>query len=804
MTRPGLVLRGAAMLALSVLLAAPPTTATAQVLPSAPPAETTEPKPETIPAQQIPQRAAATRAQLEALRATLPAGAAVADGRYSRVAAGIARLRQQVDFQRLDQAPAFRIAPLERQVRFYQHELGSLEERDIARATRLSTQAAELSRLRGIWSRTLDLIAGEEVARPLVIEVRQVLGLIDETERLLDRPLAAALAAQQRNGELESQLEAMAKSLAQARDRLEGQLLARDVPPVWSSQALSATAGQDLEAVRARLEDQAAYSRDFIASRRSAVEGFAVIVLALFALVAWMQRGPGVSTPGETALADASRILKRPFSSLALVVLVAVLLGAEYMPSLVQELIAIAIMGLLLRLMPARLVADQRVVLYGIAALFILDRARTLMPYDSLAFRLDLFIVALGLAAGFLRLAVLRRRGALAPQSWVELASRLSSVMLSLLGMGIVAAALGNVTLADLLVRGTLASTYVSVVMFAAALILSDFIGLFVRTGVGRSLRMVEMGSARILRTSRRLIFATALFAWAYVTLVMFRLWEPIATRVSAALGRAWQFGELTVSLGGFLTFVVGVLVAVYTARGIRFVLKEEVLVRLPWPTGAKSTTATLVYYGVLFAGLLLAFSAAGVETGQFALVIGALGVGIGFGLQTVVNNFVSGLILMFERPVQPGDIIDVDTLQGRVMEIGLRATRVRTWEGAEVVVPNGTLLAGNLVNWTLSDSSRRVDVTVGVAYGTNVRRVLELLAHIAAAQPAAMKEPAPVVLFTGFGESSLDFVMRFWTRNADAAAIARSDAGVAVAEAFEAEGIEIPFPQRDVHIHNV
>src|SRR5690606_36363327 len=116
----------------------------------------------------------------------------------------------------------------------------------------------------------------------------------------------------------------------------------------------------------------------------------------------------------------------------------------------------------------------------------------------------------------------------------------------------------------------------------------------------------------------------------------------------------------------------------------------------------------------------------------------GALGVGIGFGLQTVVNDFVSGLILMFERPVQPGDIIDVDTLQGRVMEIGLRATRVRTWEGAEVVVPNGTLLAGNLVNWTLSDSSRRVDVTVGVAYGTNVRRVLELLTRIAAAQPAA------------------------------------------------------------------
>jgi potassium efflux system protein len=192
------------------------------------------------------------------------------------------------------------------------------------------------------------------------------------------------------------------------------------------------------------------------------------------------------------------------------------------------------------------------------------------------------------------------------------------------------------------------------------------------------------------------------------------------------------------------------------------------------------------------------------VQTSQFALIVGALGVGIGFGLQNVVNNFVSGLILMFERPIEPGDIVDVDTLQGRVVEIGLRATRIKTWEGAEVVVPNGTLLSGNLINWTLSDSTRRVEVTVGVAYGTDVRRVLEILLRVAVGQKDAMKDPAPVVLFTGFGDSSLNFVMRFWTRDADTAPIARSDAGVAIAEALAAEGIEIPFPQRDLHIRSV
>jgi small-conductance mechanosensitive channel len=295
-----------------------------------------------------------------------------------------------------------------------------------------------------------------------------------------------------------------------------------------------------------------------------------------------------------------------------------------------------------------------------------------------------------------------------------------------------------------------------------------------------------------------------AIFIWFAVTLAVFQLWAPVSHRLGVVLETSWSFGEVSFSIGGIMTFVVGVLVAVYASRAVRFLLNEEILSRLPWPTGAKSTTATLAYYAVLFGGLLLALSAAGVQTSQFTLIVGALGVGIGFGLQNVVNNFVSGLILMFERPIEPGDIIDVDTLQGRVMEIGLRATRIKTWEGAEVVVPNGTLLSGNLINWTLSDSTRRVEVAVGVAYGTDIRRVLEILSRVASAQPTAMLDPAPVALFKGFGESSLDFVLRFWTLDASLAHVARSEAGAAVSEALAAEGIEIPFPQRDLHVRSV
>ena len=181
-----------------------------------------------------------------------------------------------------------------------------------------------------------------------------------------------------------------------------------------------------------------------------------------------------------------------------------------------------------------------------------------------------------------------------------------------------------------------------------------------------------------------------------------------------------------------------------------------------------------------------MALAAAGFEVSQLAIVVGALGVGIGLGLQSVVNNFVSGLILMFERPIQPGDVVEVGGTSGKVREIGMRATTLSTFEGADVVVPNGMLLNEKLINWTLSDMDRRIDVNVGVAYGTDPRKVLDLLMEVAVVHaPASRPQPAPTVLFVGFGASSLDFGIRAWTNNFGDWVKIRSDLDVRVYDAL-------------------
>jgi small-conductance mechanosensitive channel len=213
---------------------------------------------------------------------------------------------------------------------------------------------------------------------------------------------------------------------------------------------------------------------------------------------------------------------------------------------------------------------------------------------------------------------------------------------------------------------------------------------------------------------------------------------------------------------------------------------------------------STMAHYVILGIGFLIACAAAGLDLNKFALLAGAFGVGIGFGLQNIVNNFISGLILTFERPIQIGDTIEIDSLVGIVKRIGIRASYVRTFSGAEVIVPNGDLIAGRVVNWTLSDQLRRIELPIGVAYGNRPAHVIEVLLEVAKGHEEILDNPEPVVLFNGFGESSLDFEMRVWTANFDFWRRVSSDVAAQAYDALAEAGIEIPFPQRDLHIKSV
>ncbi|MCK5189654.1 MAG: mechanosensitive ion channel, partial [Methylococcales bacterium] len=237
--------------------------------------------------------------------------------------------------------------------------------------------------------------------------------------------------------------------------------------------------------------------------------------------------------------------------------------------------------------------------------------------------------------------------------------------------------------------------------------------------------------------------------------------------------------------------------------RFVNLVLDNEIFSRMHTPPGVPFAITTFSRYIILVIGFLAAVSVLGFPLDKITIVLGALGVGIGFGLQNITNNFVSGIILLFERPIRVGDKIQFDDLIGRVSSIGIRASKITSFDGSDVIVPNADFISSRVINWTFSDEKRRVIVPFGVSYETDPEQVLELLLKVAKDHPEIIESPEPEALFQNFGDSSLDFELRAWTESSRGWVTVKSDLAVIIHKALKEANIEIPFPQRDINFRN-
>ena len=443
---------------------------------------------------------------------------------------------------------------------------------------------------------------------------------------------------------------------------------------------------------------------------------------------------------------------------------------------------------------------------YILTALYLFQRLGFFLVPNPTLYRVHLMTTTVLALAAVLWLLLRRSRRVEGDDSasWIKVIRASGWLAVASLAAAIAANVVGNVTLAEMLTAAVLDTGYVGMALFAGTTVLGAMIKLLLaRKSISR-FRVVTQHTGPLLKSVGKLTRWAALVTWVYVTLNEFRIFRPISDYVRGVLTYQVTFGQLSITLGGILLFCFSIWIAFGIAKTVRVLLHDEILPRLDLPRGVGNSVSTLTYYALITLGVFIALAAAGFELSQLTLIVGALGLGIGLGLQNVVNNFVSGLILMFGRPIQPGDVVEVSGISGRVREIGMRATTLTTFEGADVVVPNGMLLSEKLVNWTLSDMTRRIDVNVGVAYGSNPRQVLELLMEIARATPGIAQTPEPTVLFTGFGASSLDFASRAWTHEFGEWVAIRSNMSVRVYVALVTAGIEIPFPQQDLHVRSI
>jgi len=464
------------------------------------------------------------------------------------------------------------------------------------------------------------------------------------------------------------------------------------------------------------------------------------------------------------------------------------------------QVLAFAPMILLIRpIVPVRLAPG----LYLLWLLIGIDVVREAFSGELLIGQIILIIESLGGAAAMiwflrnLRLPIQEPAGS----TRLRMLQSGSVFVLLVLASGFAAAAMGYARFARLLTVGMLAGGMLALTLYATLRVLIGIADIAFHVWPLRTLRMIQHNRGLLESRIYRFLVWAAITAWTIRYLSYLGLLEPVLSFAKTALHAKYERGDFSISVGGVLEFFLTVWAGYLLSAFIRFVLREDVYPRIRVAPGKSYAVSSLLHYVIIALGFVAGIAVLGINLTKLTVLTGALGVGIGFGLQSVVNNFVSGLILLFEQPIQIGDTVEVGDLMGKVRRIGIRASTVHTIQGADIIVPNSQLITENVTNWTLSDMLRRIDLPVGVSYSSVPKEVIKVLERVAIDHPQILDDPPPQALFMGFGDSSINFELRAWTDRFDEWHLIRSELASAIYDAVRAAGMSFPFPQREVRI---
>jgi potassium-dependent mechanosensitive channel len=672
----------------------------------------------------------------------------------------------------------------------------------------LATRAASLQeRIQSLevqqvqWQATLDAIAETKGIESVVDRIKQKLDEMRRVRAQAQEQLNLVLTLQNQISQQDQKTAEVLARLGAAQESLRSHVFERDAPPLWASRQnrhLDQPVASELQRAMGR---EFSGAGDFVQAEKLRLFGLVVVCILAFLAAIKLEhaacKGAWPDVPPEAAF-----ILQRPWATALLAALLSAIGRVSSAPVGIIFVVLLLYMIVVLRLLPPLIHPGLLPYLWTLTAFSFVEGLHVATQLSPAIRRNMLALIVFAALVAFSWLARPAKMRALQLSErrrlWFAAGVRLGLV---LLGSSLIANILGFVSLSQILAFGTLLGGFMAAVVYCTARIMNLILATLLCSPAARAR---PMNREAVLLWGKRLINLVGALLWFDSVFVLFTIHEAVAEALTRALAYPVGFGTVRITLGGVIGLLLIVFVGYAIATLARYALQRVMLTRFSLQRGLPYAASKVIYYVLIVLVFLAAMANAGIELNKFTVITGALGVGVGFGLQNVVNNFASGLILLFERPIRVDDTVEVGGLVGTVRRIGARSSTIQTFQGAEVIVPNSNLIANQVINWTLSSPWRRVDVPVGVAYGTDPERVIKLLVSVASEHVGVMRSPEPTAFFLGFGDSALNFELRFWAARQEIWFQLKSDVSVDVAKALGEAGIEIPFPQRDLHVRSI
>ena len=672
------------------------------------------------------------------------------------------------------------------------------------RTDELREALERLDDLQKTWTNTRDAAQSTKAPGPVLQQIDTVLAAISTARPPLQTQQSAVGELQNRVAAESARCGSALTQIDRAQNQAMSGTLVRDGLPIWSSQLWAQA--EIVAPVRFHGIAKNCWEdlRQYLTNPSLGMPWHAGLFLALSLLLNaargrvahWKAAGDSISV---TAVFD------HPFAAALIGSAFAATAPTSTVPETVRSLFEIVAILPMIRL--ARPTVDPRIVpgLYALGILFAVNTARQTLDGAPLAGQAILLsemlagilMVGWSLAFGNLRATLTSAEKSARMQTLRIIAG----LVLLTFAVALAAAALGFISLGRLLASQILGGGGMALAFYTYYLILSGVVGFALRIWPLRLLKMVQHHRHLLEQRTHRVLVWLSAAGWVSRWLAYMGLLHPALSLGAGILAMNLERGSFRLSLGDVLAFLLTVWVAYLLSAFIRFVLQEDVYPRMRIASGLSYAISSLLHYVILALGLVVGMGVMGVSLSQVTILAGAFGVGIGFGLQGVVNNFVCGLILLFERPIHVGDIVEIGDLLAEVRRIGIRASTVRTRQGADIIVPNAQLVTDKVTNWTLSDKLRRISLPVGVNYGAAPQKVIAVLEAVARAHPRVLQQPAPYALLMAYGDSSIDFELRAWTDEYLHWRQVRSELAIAAYDAVLEAGMTFPFPQREVRV---